>query len=162
MTIGRILLALALAAAALLPGGRADAQQADTLAVSTSVWTACPGAYVRVSLRGGGTLDGRCGPVADGRLQVRARGAERQVQLAEVDSLWTRRSYLGEATVLLALAGAAAGALTGGDMETCERGDCPEHYGFGRGGRAAIGAVAGAGVGVLIGPRITGWRLRFP
>ncbi len=167
MTV-RFLLAVALAAA-LLPAGRADAQQADTAAVSASVWTACPGAYVRVALDTGDTLTGRCGPVADGGLQLRAAGGERQVQLTQVDSLWTRRSYLAEATVLLAVAGAAAGALLGGEMETCDgaappdpmRG-CEVRYGFGRGGSAAIGAVAGAGVGLLVGPRFTRWRLRFP
>lgn len=90
MTSSRILSAAA--ALLVLGAGRADAQQADTLAVSTALWTACPGAYVRVDLRAGETGEGRRGSLEDDRRQVRFGGQDRQVRLAEVDSVWTRRS----------------------------------------------------------------------
>lgn len=85
--------------------------------MSTALWTACPGAYVRVNLRAGETVEGRCGSLEDDRRQVRFGGQDRQVRLAEVDSVWTRRSYVTEATVVLAVLGAATGVLAGGDME---------------------------------------------
>lgn len=160
MTWSRILAVLA--AGLFLAAGRADAQQADTSVVSTALWTACPGAHVRVSLDAGGTVQGRCGAVADGRLQVRARAGDRQVRLAEVDSVWTRRSYTTEATVLFAVIGAATGVLTGGEVERCTGFGCTTEYELGRPARAGIGAVAGAAVGLFVGSRFTTWRLRFP
>jgi uncharacterized cupin superfamily protein len=158
----RILAPLAVVAAFLVFPTGAVAQQADTAGVSTAIWTACPGAYVRVATRAGETVTGRCGPIADGRLQVRARAEDRQIQLADVDSLWTRRSYLTEATLLLAVVGAGAGALLGDETERCTGFGCAVEYQFGRAESAAIGAVAGGVLGVLIGPRITHWRQRFP
>jgi hypothetical protein len=162
MVLLRILAPLAIAAALFLFPGQAVAQQADTTGVSTAIWTACPGAHVRVATRAGETVTGRCGPIADGRLQVRVRAGERHIQLADVDSLWTRRSYLTEATLLLAVVGAGAGALLGDETERCTGIGCTVEYQFGRAESAAVGAVAGAALGVLIGPRITRWRQRFP
>lgn len=158
----RILIALVFAAAFLLPAGRAGAQQADTAAVSASVWTACPGARVRLALDTGETVEGRCGPVVDGRLLVRVQEEDRPVQLAQVDTVWTRRSYLTEATLLLAIVGAATGVFVSDETETCTAIGCTVEYRFGRAESAAVGAVAGAALGVLIGPRITRWRQRFP
>lgn len=140
-----------MAAAFLVPAGGAGAQQADTAHVSASVWTACPGARVRIATRAAETITGRCGPVADGRLLVRAPAGDRQIQLADVDSLWTRKSYVMEATVLLALVGAATGALTAGEEKRCEESPCTVQYEFGTAERAGSGAVAGAGLGLLIG-----------
>jgi hypothetical protein len=160
MTLSRILAAAAVLL--VLGAGRADAQQADTLAVSTALWTACPGAYVRLDLRAGDTVEGRCGSLSDNRLQVRFEGEDREIRLAEVDSVWTRKSYVTEATVVLAVLGAATGVLAGGEMERCGGIGCTTEYGFGRAGRAGIGAVAGAAVGVLAGSRFTTWRRRFP
>ena len=154
----------AAAAGMLLAASRADAQRADSSTMSTALWTSCPGARVRIALRAGETLDGACGPVTDERLQVRLGAEDREVLLAEVDSVWTRRSYLTEATVLLAIVGATAGAFVSGGMDRCDDvpGPCTVEYRPGRAGGAAIGAVTGAVAGVLVGPRITAWRLRFP
>lgn len=162
MAFRQTLAALAMATAFLVPAGRAGAQQADTARVSASVWTACPGAHVRIATRGAEMVRGRCGPVADGRLLVRTPSQERQVQLAEIDSLWTRKSYIAEATLLLAAAGAATAALTAGEQERCTNFGCTVRYELGTAERAGVGAVAGAALGVLIGPRIARWQRRFP
>jgi hypothetical protein len=162
MTLRPTLAALALAACVLFPAGPAQAQQADTVRVSTSLWTLCPGAHVRLAVRAGETVAGRCGSVVDGRLLVRTGSGERHVRLAEVDSVWTRRSYLTEAVLLFAVVGAAVGGFTGGDSEHCTVVGCTVEYGLDPTPRAGAGAVVGAAVGAVVGSTITGWRRRFP
>ena len=49
---------LGLAVAALLHATPVRAQAADTTAISTALWTACPGAVVRVATRSGGVVQG--------------------------------------------------------------------------------------------------------
>ncbi|HEX5869168.1 MAG TPA: hypothetical protein VFY65_02065 [Longimicrobium sp.] len=142
----------------------ARAQAADTVAITTALWTACPGANVRLTVRSGEAVTGRCGEMGDGRLLLRAEDGERRIALIDVDSLWVQRSLQTEAAVVLAVLGGIAGGFYANSRDP---GDC---FAYGCNGErlvatlrgAAIGTVGGAALGVIVGPRLTRWRLRVP
>jgi hypothetical protein len=163
MNFRHILTAAALAVTFLFPtGARA---QADTTLVSTALWTACPGATVRLAVRDAETVTGRCGTVADGRLVVRADAVERQVQLTEVRSVEVRRSRIAQGAATLGVVGLLAGWVVGipGPEPVCVVGGCIRESGYGDNGRGAgVGAVVGAGLGALVGSRLKYWQARYP
>lgn len=167
MTAVRFLRA-ALVLAIALPFSARDghAQAADTARVTTALWTACPGAWLRVATVDEQRVEGRCVRVADDRLALTNRGLESRIALPSVDSLWIRRSYTPQATVLLAAAGGAAGTLLNGRTPEDE---CIPVYGCGRNEQRArdiimgtTGALIGAAAGLYLGPRFRGWRLLVP
>jgi hypothetical protein len=152
----------ALAAALICFAPTARAQAVDTARVTTALWTACPGASVRISTPEGQVVEGRCGRVADGRLQVRGR----EIPLTQVDSLWMRRSYRAETTLALAAAGTVAGLLLNGEKQ---EEDCIPVFGCrAREQRArdvlwgVSGAFGGAAVGLTLGSAIQTWRRVVP
>ncbi|HEX8317530.1 hypothetical protein [Longimicrobium sp.] len=161
-TIRSALLLAAIASVGVRP---AAAQQADTARITTALWTACPGAELRMTVQGEGRVRGECGRVADGRLLVTTRSGEREVALVAVDSLWVRRSYTPELTIGLALLGSVAAGLYAD--RTREEG-CLNPLGC-RGEHnstvikaAAAGGVGGGIVGVVIGPRFWRWVRAIP
>lgn len=141
----------------------ARAQAPDTAAITTALWTACPGAIVRVTAHAE-QVSGRCGQMEDGRLLVRVAGVERRIDLVEVDSLWVLRTLQTEATVVLGVLGGIAGGFHANGQHP---GDCFE---YGCDGErlvatlkgAALGALGGAAVGLVVGPGLSRWRLRYP
>ncbi|HEY0038186.1 MAG TPA: hypothetical protein VGB66_15915, partial [Longimicrobium sp.] len=90
---------------ALLVATPARAQSPDTSAITTAVWTACPGARIRVAASDS-LVQGRCGGVRDGRLIVTSAGGEWAIELVQIDTVWLRRRATGR--------GAAVGAVVGG------------------------------------------------
>lgn len=159
-------MALLLAFALSFSARDGHAQAADTARITTALWTACPGAYLRVATVDEQRVEGRCRRVADDRLTLTHRGMESRIVLPSVDSMWVRRSYTPQATGLLAAVGGAAGTLLNGRTPEDE---CIPIYGCGRNEQrardiimGATGALIGAAAGLYLGPRIRGWRLLVP
>lgn len=150
--------------AALAWGAPARAQAADTAAITTALWTACPGADVRLTVRSGEWVTGRCGEMREGRLLLRADDGERRIPLIDVDSLWVRRSLQSEAAVVLGVLGGVAGGFyaNGRDPGECFEFGCDGERLVATLRGAAIGTLGGAAVGVIAGSRLTRWRLRVP
>lgn len=155
--------ALLLAAALAWPAPAAA--QIDTAAVWRAMAPACPGAQVRLVLVTADSLRGTCGRVDYGRLLMHQGTDERQVALAQIDSVWVR--VRGTASV--ARAGGFFGALTvGGAFAYVSNGMCDAASGCGSdtlaaGGLGALlGYLGGSLFGGLIGRTMTVWDRRYP
>lgn len=142
----------------------ARAQAADTAAITSALWTACPGATIRVTVGSEAPVVGRCGVVVDGRLRVDVQGVERQIALVDVDSLWVRRSLKTEATVVFSLLGVGVGAWFANSLgiDDCAFYGCNSERLSETLTGGGIGGVVGAGVGLVSGSLITRWRRRHP
>ena len=143
----------------------AQTEQADTLLLTTALWTGCPGMTVRVTTAPADTVTGTCGRVDDGRLTVRTADTTRQVQLVDVRSLEVRKSRVAESTALLSVMGVIVGWSFGlrGEEEVCVPGGCVRDNRKAEQGRGAgVGAVLGAAAGLFIGSRIKYWQERYP
>ena len=144
----------------------AQMEQADTLLVSTALWTGCPGGTVRVTTAPADTITGKCGRVEDGRLVVQTSDTTRLVQLVDVRSLEVRKSRIAEGAALLAVVGGIAGWSFGlrGEKEICvpEWDHCVGDNRRAEQGRGiGVGAVIGAAAGLFIGSRIRYWQERY-
>ncbi|HEY7768202.1 hypothetical protein [Longimicrobium sp.] len=157
-------IALLLATVAIFRARPAAAQQADTARITTAVWTACPGARVRVAA-GDSLLQGRCGGVRDGRLIVTSAGEERAIELVQIDTVWLRRRATGR--------GAAIGAVGGGVVLgllglAAGHGLCEQPNGCGSepyqiaAVAALTGVLGGTLTGGFIGYNVTAWSRRYP
>ena len=134
----------------------AQTEQADTLLLTTALWTGCPGMTVRVTTAPADTVTGKCGRVEDGRLAVQTADTTRQVQLVDVRSLEVRKSRIAESAVLLSVVGGIAGWWSGSRADETIYIRKVE-----QGRRAGVGAVIGAAAGLFIGSRIKYWQERY-
>lgn len=144
----------------------AQTEQADTLLLTTALWTGCPGMIVRVTTSPADTVTGKCGRVADGRLAVRTADTTRHVELVDVRSLEVRKSRIAESTLLLSVVGGIVGWSFGlrGEERVCVPGApfCVEDSRRAEKGRGVgVGTVIGAAAGLLIGSRIKYWQERY-
>jgi hypothetical protein len=159
-----ICIALLLAAVAIVGIRPAAAQQADTARITTAVWTACPGARIRVAA-GGSLVQGRCGPVRDGRLIVTSAGHERAIELVQIDTVWLRRRATGRGAAVGAVVGGAALGLLGlwAGHGLCEQpnGCGSEPYQIAA-VAAFTGVLGGSLTGGFIGYNVTAWSRRYP
>jgi hypothetical protein len=151
--------------AALAWGSPARAQAADTSAITTALWTDCPGAEVRLALASAETVRGRCDGFAGGSLVVRRGMDEWRVPLAEVDSAWVRGFGARHGDLI---GGIAGGAAVGGAAVFVFNGICDAASGCGGdillGGALAtfIGYFSGSLFGGIIGRTVNGWDRRYP
>jgi hypothetical protein len=156
---------LGLVVAALLHATPVRAQTADTTAITTALWTACPGSLVRVATRSDGVVQGRCGTVQDGRLLVTSAGNERAIELVQIDTVWLRRRATGRGAAVGAVVGGAALGLFGlwAGHELCEQpnGCGSEPYQIGA-VAAFTGVLGGSLTGGFIGYNVTAWSRRYP
>lgn len=139
--------------------------QIDTVAVWKALAPACPGAEVRLALVTADSVRGQCGRVDYGRLMLREGAGERQIALAQIDSVWVR----ARGTASVARAGGIIGALTvGGTFMIAVNGLCESPSGCGSdpyvaGGLGALlGYLSGSLFGSLIGRTMTVWDRRYP
>jgi hypothetical protein len=156
---------LLLAAAPARAQAPADAEARDTAGIRAAVATACPGGHVRLHLLAGGTEQGRCGPVMDGRLLLRdGTAAGRTVELETVRSVWVERRRSREGATRGALIGAGATALVSGVlMETvCQASHCRNDTGITMVLGGVLGGVVGFVVGGIDGSARTRWERRYP
>ena len=133
------------------------------------------GHEVRVQLNTGARLGGRfTGLRADAlglRLPEPARlppgaavpdTAPYEIAVAEVDSLWERRT-LGPAMPFLgAGAGAIAGFLTVWSEASTEEGECDRECSRASRAGGLIGAILGFAAGIVVGLVVPTWTQRFP
>ena len=151
---------LALAAAfSVLPEG-AEAQQADTAAVTTALWTLCPGARLRVTDASARVHEGRCVRSADGLVVLESPGGESRVPTVEVAGVQSRST----AGIRGALAGGATGVAVGAMFPLRDVG-CTAEFCDGGDRRSvpmAAGLLIGTGLGAVLGGSIPIWRRRFP
>lgn len=155
----------ALLLAALACGTPARAQAADTSAVTTALWTDCPGAEVRLALASAETVRGRCDGFAGGRLVVRRGVDEWLVPVAEIDSVWVRGFGARHGDLI---GGIVGGVALGGAAVFVFNGICDAPSGCGgdtltAGALAAfIGYFTGSLFGGMIGRTVDGWDRRYP
>lgn len=156
--------ALPLLAAALSWAAPAAAQ-VDTVALWRALAPSCPGAEVRLALVTADSLRGYCGRVDYGRMVVRQGTDERQVALAQIDSVWVRtRGTAGVAR----LGGFIGGLTVGGALYYVSNGLCDDTAGCGSettvaaGLGALVGYLSGSFLGGLIGRTMTVWDRRYP
>lgn len=149
---------------ALLVATPARAQLPDTSAITTALWTACPGARIRVAA-GDSLVQGRCGPVRDGRLIVTSAGGERAIQLVQIDTVWLRRRATGRGAAVGAVVGGVALGLLGlgAGHGLCEQpnGCGSEPYQIAA-VAAFTGVLGGSLTGGFIGYNVTAWSRRYP
>lgn len=143
----------------------ARAQAGETAVIRRELARRCPGAEVRLALASADTLRGYCGFVEDRRLTVRWMTEARDVPLEQVEALWIRTRGTGT--------GARTGAILGGlGLATfgfiVGNGLCDDTAGCGSdtaylaGAGGVLGALAGAGIGALIGHNVHAWDQRYP
>lgn len=153
-----------LAALLLLAAAPAAAQTLDTTAVGAAL-TACPGARVRLHQGSGGPVQGRCGPVMDGRLLIRdGDGSERVVPLQGVREVWVHERQTQRGALLGAGIGAGTLVLTGVLLVnmTCYSSECANDYVLAIQWGALIGGGTGAVVGAGIGYLSRDWERKYP
>jgi len=142
----------------------AAAQQADTARITTALWTACPGARIRV-VAGDSLVQGRCGGMRDGRLIVTSAGHERAIELVQIDTVWLRRRATGRGAAVGAVFGGVALGLLG---LGAGHGLCEQPNGCGSepyqiaGVAAFTGVLGGSLTGGIIGYNVTAWSRRYP
>lgn len=141
------------------------AEARDTAWIRAAVATACPGGHVRLHLLEGGSAQGRCGPLMDGRLLLRdGAAAERTVPLETVRSVWVERRLIQEGATRGALIGAGATALLSGFLlETaCEASHCRNDTAITMVYGGVIGGFVGLVAGAITGSTKTRWERRYP
>lgn len=155
----------ALLLAAALGWSAPAAAQADTTEVWWALAPVCPGAQVRLSLVSVDSVRGACGRVDSGRLLVRQGRDEREVALAQIDSVWVRTAGCARASRSGALIGALAvgGAFAFVSNGLCEAASgCRNGTVLAGGLGALLGYLSGAFFGALLGPGETVWDRRYP
>jgi hypothetical protein len=157
----RFLLAFLLLVSAL----PARAQTTDTASIARVLERPCPGGQVRLSLLSGGSEEGRCAAVMDGRLVLReSSGAAREVPLAGIRSVWVRERQTGRYAVRGALAGAGAMALVGIFIVNsgCGTSNCRRDYTAPVVASSLAGGAGGLLVGTVAGYIEVRWTRRYP
>ena len=155
----------ALLLVALAWGTPARAQSPDTSAITSALWTDCPGAEVRLALASAETVRGRCDGLAGGRLVVRRGVNEWLVPVAEIDSAWVRGFGARHGDLI---GGIVGGVALGGAAMFVGNGLCDAASGCGSDTLAAgalaafIGYFSGSLIGGIIGRTVNGWDRRYP
>jgi hypothetical protein len=117
------------------------------------------GQAIRVSGHDLGTVSGSVQGVHDGALWLHDQPQDRQVSIAQIDSVWVGRNRARTGAIVGGLIGGVAGvvAVSG---KTCQVGDsaCLS------GGilESTVITVGGLLLGALIGSGTRSWQLRFP
>ena len=133
------------------------------------------GREVRIRLNNGGKLGGRFAGARGVGIGVRLPEPARlppgaavpdtapyEVAVADVDSLWERRT-LGPAMPFLgAGAGAVAGFLTVWADASTEEGECDSECSRASMAGGLIGAILGFAAGIVVGLVVPLWTIRFP
>ncbi|HST62709.1 MAG TPA: hypothetical protein VLK84_28645 [Longimicrobium sp.] len=149
----------------LLAAGPVRAQTTDTASVARALDAPCPGGRVRLHLLSGGSEEGRCGAVMDGRLVLReSSGAAREVPLAGIRSVWVQQRQTGRYAVHGALAGAGAMALVGIFIVNsgCGTSNCRRDYTAPVIASSLAGGAGGLLVGTIAGYSEVRWKRRYP
>ena len=165
----RALLALAalllIAAAPARAQTSAAAQPPDTSRVAAALADACPGSRVRLHGDTGRPVQGRCGPVLDGRLVVTDRAAgERTIPLQSVREVWIHERQTRKGALVGAGVGAGTLVVLGVLLTNlvCYSSECAEDYLL----AVQFGTLAGGGTGALVGGAIgylsRDWERRYP
>ena len=154
------LLVVALAAVLSVLPERAEAQQPDTAAVTTALWTLCPGARLRVTDASARVHEGRCVRSADGLVVLESPAGEARISTVEVAGVQARST----AGIWGALAGGASGVAIGAMFPLRDVG-CTSEICDGADRRTipmAAGLLIGTGLGAVLGGSVSVWRRRFP
>lgn len=154
---------LLLLAAAPAAGQAVDAP--DSASVAAALLEVCPGAHVRLYRDTGRLVQGRCGPVLDGRLLVGDRpGDERDVRLREVRQVWVHERQTRDGALVGAGIGAGTLMLAGALLTSmlCESSDCSGDYLIVIQYGTLVGGGAGALLGGAIGYLTRDWERRYP
>jgi len=119
------------------------------------------GQQVRISGTAMSRLVGKAGVASLDTLDFAQDDAVRRIPIQAIDTLWTR----GRATTTGMLIGGVAGVVLGMLAGAVGAGLC--EYDCSSTGAAvvavgAVGAVAGTGLGALVGAAIPRWKRRFP
>lgn len=149
----------------LLAAVPARAQTTDTASVARALDKPCPGGRVRLGLLSGGSEEGKCGAVMDGRLVLRDdAGAVREVPLAGIRSVWVRERQTGRYAVRGALAGAGAMALLGIFIVNsgCGTSSCRRDYTAPVVASSLAGGAGGLLVASIAGYTEVKWKRRYP
>jgi hypothetical protein len=143
----------------------ANAQSVDSvripMALRASVGSIPPiGPHLRIRA-GGDFITGRSHGLSGDTIELATREGEKRIALEVIDSLWESRSLIRPVAWKFALMGVAAGALAEvPHLFWCETERCvrPRRLQL----SVALGAAAGAFVGVLFGETRRDWRLLYP
>jgi hypothetical protein len=154
----------ALAAMLLVAAPPAAAQAEDTARVGAVLAEVCPGVRVRLHGAAGGTVQGRCGPVLDGRLVVTDDAARRALPLASVREVWVHERQTRRGATIGAGVGAGTLVLAGVLFVNlaCYSSDCTRDYLLAIQYGTLIGGGAGALLGAGIGYLSRDWERRYP
>ena len=119
------------------------------------------GQQIRITAEGMARLVGNAGVVSHDTLDFAQDDMVRRIPIQAIDTLWTRGRATSTGAIIGGVTGAVLGMLAGAvGAGLCEY-DCSS-----TGGAVAvvgaIGAVAGTGLGALIGAAIPKWKRRFP
>lgn len=156
---------LAVVVLLLLAAAPARAQTADTASIARVLDGPCPGGRVRVHLLLGGSEEGRCGAVMDGRLVLQeGAGAVREVPLTGIRTVWVRERQTGRYALRGALGGAGAMALVGIVLvnTACGTSNCRREYAAPVAAMSLAGGAGGLLVGAVAGYGEVKWKRRYP
>lgn len=117
------------------------------------------GRTIRVRRHDLGTLTGSVLGVHDGALWLHDQPRDRQVSIAEIDSLWVGRSHATTGALVGSLIGLVAGAVAVSG-KACQLGDSACLNGaYAESTGITLGGML---LGALIGSGTRSWQLRFP
>jgi hypothetical protein len=141
------------------------AQTADTASIARVLDEPCPGGRVRLGLLAGGSEEGRCSAVTDGRLVLRDNaGAAREVPLAGIRTVWVQQRQTGRYAIRGGLLGAGAMALVGIVLvnTVCQTSSCRRDYAAPIAASSLTGGAGGLVVGAVAGYGEVKWKRRYP
>lgn len=117
------------------------------------------GRTIRVRGHDLGTLTGSVLGVRDGALWLYDQPRDRQVSIADIDSVWVGRDHATTGALVGGLIGLVAGAVAVSG-KTCQLGDSACLSGaYLESAGITLGGIL---LGALIGSRTRSWQLRFP